>query len=203
MSSENNSSVAAGAHSGKSPVWRSFLFACLSLLLLGCLLIPRAHSQTVTREYDLKAVLLFNLAQFVDWPAAAFSSTNDPIVIGILGRDPFGHVLDDVVRNETVQGRKIIVKRFSSARAAEQSHILFIAQSEDNRLSRILPELRGRPVLTVSDIESFARRGGMVRFFTNPESKIKLRINIDTVKQHGLGVSSKLLRVSEVERAKS
>jgi hypothetical protein len=175
--------------------------ACLYALLCfwGCMPGLQLHAQPVSREYDLKAVLLFNLAQFVEWPSNAFTSKDQPVVIGILGRDPFREVLDDVVRGEIVQGRKLTVKRYSSARAAQEANILFIAQSEEVRIPRILAELKDKPILTVSDIENFARRGGMVRFFINAEAKIKLRVNIDVVKQHGLGISSKLLRVSEVE----
>lgn len=202
MAFQNDNEGAAIARPAKRrSEW--LLLACYALFLFGPFAILPTHGQTVTREYDLKAVLLFNLVQFVEWPATVFKSPDDPIVIGILGRDPFGAVLDNVVRDEKVGGRKVVVKRFTTLAAARESHVLFISRSEESRFLRILSDLRGTPILSVSDIENFARRGGMVRFFINSESKIKLRINIDKVKQNGLTISSKLLRVAEVERSKS
>ncbi|MDB6031274.1 MAG: putative transrane protein [Verrucomicrobiales bacterium] len=191
------------SNSGSPRPHRLFRTICCFLLVFELFSQKAANAQGLSREYAVKAVLLFNLAQFVDWPPGSFNAPNDPIVIGILGRDPFREILDNVVRGETVNGRKIIVKRFTSVRAAQKAHILFVCQSEEDNVDRIVSQLKELPILTVSDINNFARRGGMVRFFTNEENKIKLRINLDSVKQPGLGISSKLLRVSEVERSKT
>lgn len=48
-------------------------------------------------EYQVKAVFLFNFAQFVTWPS---QPADAPLVIGILGDDPFGSYLDETVRGE-------------------------------------------------------------------------------------------------------
>src|SRR5688572_7510665 len=68
-----------------------------------------SHAQ-VSREYQLKAVFLYNFAQFTEWPTNSFSDQNSPIVIGILGNDPFGRVLDKTVEDETVHGRKLVIE---------------------------------------------------------------------------------------------
>lgn len=168
-------------------------------VLAGCALAPtRAPAQVVSREYDLKAVLLFNLTQFVEWPSSAFAQPDSPVVIGVLGRDPFGTVLDDIVRNEKAGERAIVVQRFRNVQAARDCHVLFVSPSEEAEMPRILRVLRGRPVLTVGDFEDFAARGGMIRFLTNPQGKIHLRINLGSVKHADLIVSAKLLRVAEV-----
>ncbi|MGH7971944.1 MAG: YfiR family protein, partial [Limisphaerales bacterium] len=69
-------------------------------------------SAEVSKEYQIKAVLLFNLTRFVDWPDSAFTAPDAPLVIGIVGRDPFGEALDEAVRGEEVNGHKIIIQRF-------------------------------------------------------------------------------------------
>ncbi len=120
-----------------------------------------------------------------------------PFVIGILGTDPFGPVLDDTVRGERVHGRKIIVERYRTVQEIKTCHILFISQSETRRLDAIVAAVKNRPVLTVSDIEDSAFRGVMIHFITE-QNKIHLRINLDVVKAVGLTLSSKLLRVSEI-----
>jgi hypothetical protein len=83
----------------------------------------------LTREYDLKAAFLFNFAQFVEWPPEAFPDAGAPFVIGILGEDPFGKSLDEIVTNETVRNRKIVVRRYRNVQEISTSHILYIGGS--------------------------------------------------------------------------
>ncbi|HTA95980.1 MAG TPA: YfiR family protein [Verrucomicrobiae bacterium] len=166
------------------------------LLLLG-LGLNEARSQTVSREYPLKAVFLLNFAQFTDWPTNAFDAPDSPFVIGVLGDDPFGDVLDEAVKDEQVAGRKFVVERYARVEDVKNCHILFISQPETRRLDKILDDLKGKPILTVSDIENSDYRGVCVRFITE-NNKIRLRINTDSLKAANLVMSSKLLRVAEV-----
>jgi YfiR/HmsC-like len=165
-------------------------------LALFCLGLNAARGQTVSREYPLKAVFLFNFAQFTDWPTNAFDASDSRFVIGVLGDDPFGQVLDDAVRGETVNGRKFVVERYQRVEDIKTCHILFISESETRRLDKIVSDLNGKPILTVSDIDNSAYRGVCVRFLTE-NNKIHLRINLDSLKDANLVMSSKLLRVSE------
>ena len=151
----------------------------------------------VFKEYDLKAAFLYHLTQFVEWPPEAFSAAEDPLVIGVLGTDPFGKTLNEIVRDEVVKNRKLIVQQYRNKEEIKGCHILFISQSEGERLDEILSALKGRHILTVGDTEGFAQRGGMVRFITE-KNKIRLRINMDSVKAASLSISSKLLRASEL-----
>ncbi|MGA2030208.1 MAG: YfiR family protein [Verrucomicrobiota bacterium] len=166
-------------------------------LMLSCLGLNVARGQTVSHEYPLKAVFLFNFAQFTDWPTNAFDKPDSPLVIGVLGDDPFGALLDDAVRGETVNGRKFAVERYLHVEDIKTCHILFISQSETRRLDKIEAGLKGKPVLTVSDIDNSAYRGVCVQFVTI-NNKIHLRINLDSLKDANLTMSSKLLRVSEI-----
>jgi len=148
-------------------------------------------------EYQLKAVFLFNFAQFVEWPASAFPNSMTPLVIGILGEDPFGPYLDETVRGETVNDRPLVVRRYRSVEEITTCHILFISRREDRRIKGILDSLRGRSVLTVSDADRFATRGGMIRFVTD-HKRIRFRINLEAAKAANLTLSSKLLRPAQI-----
>lgn len=148
------------------------------------------------REYQIKAVFLFNFAQFVEWPDKAFTNANAPIVIGILGEDPFGTALDEAIRGERVNGRPLTVVRVSRIQDLGICHILFISRSESAHLQEILRGLNGRSVLTVSDIEDFSRHGGMIRFATE-NNRVRLKINNEAARAAGLTISSKLLRPSQ------
>jgi YfiR/HmsC-like len=149
------------------------------------------------REFQIKAVFLFNFAQFVEWPPDAFSSATEPFVIGILGNDPFGPYLDQAVRGEKVNNRSISIVRFDRAEDIKTCHILYISRSEAGRLEQILSVLRGRSILTVSDAEQSGHLGGMIRFVTE-NNKVRLRIDNEAAKSAGLKISSKLLRPSQL-----
>jgi hypothetical protein len=144
-------------------------------------------------EYAIKAVFLFNFAQFVDWPETAFASATSPIVIGVLGDDPFGPYLDDLVRPEKIGGRPLAVRRFRRPEEVGECQILFVSRALAGRFDQIKPRLAGRNLLTVADVEGFCQQGGIVLFVTE-NGKIRLRINTEAAKAAGLTISSKLLR---------
>jgi hypothetical protein len=173
-----------------SHFWRG-LFATAMLLLAAA-----ARGET-TPEYQIKAVFLFNFAQFVDWPPEALADVSAPLVIGVLGEDPFGTALDDTVRNETIKSRKLIVQRYQGIEDVQACHILFISRSEASRLDQIVAALRGRSILTVSDITGSALQGVMIRFITE-KNRIRLRVNLEAAKAVHLVLSSKLLRPAEI-----
>jgi hypothetical protein len=164
---------------------------------LGFFLVCCTLRGQVSREYDVKGVFLFNFFQFVQWPAEAFPEPDTPFVIGILGTDPFKRTLDHVAGGETVQNRKVVVRRYDRVEQARICHILFMSTSEMRRVSRILAELKGRPILTVSELEDFAHRGGMVRFCVQ-DAKVRLQINNEAARAAGVIISSKLLRLADV-----
>lgn len=169
----------------------------LATLTMSSLLAPKSWGETELKEYQLKAVFLFNFAQFVEWPESAFADEKSPLTIGIIGEDPFDGVLDELVRGEHSGKREIIVRRMRKIEEMDGCQIFFISKSESTRLESILAALGNRPVLTVSDAERAARRGTMIRFFVE-KKKIRLRINLEATKIAGLVVSSKLLRAAEI-----
>jgi len=153
------------------------------------------------KEYDIKAAFLYRLAQFVEWPKDAFPAAETPLVIGVLGADPFGKALDEVVQNEVLGNRKLAVQRYRTVEEIGTCHILFISPSEGGRMDQIFSSLKGRNILTVGDTDGFARQGGVVRFMT-VQNRIKLRINIDSARAANLTISSQLLRAVDVVSAK-
>jgi hypothetical protein len=151
-------------------------------------------------EYQLKAVFLYNFVQFVDWPPRSTQDSQPPLLIGILGDDPFGTFLDETVRGERLGTRPIQVRRYRQIADTDECNILFISRSENERLPEILAALKNRPVLTVSDGNAFVNQGGMIQFVTD-KNRIRLRINLEAAQAANLTISSKLLRVAEVVRA--
>ena len=155
------------------------------------------RAQAQPTEYQVKAVFLFNFSQFVDWPAAAFADARSPLVIGVLGDDPFGATLDEIVRGETVNGRPLAVRRYESVDEIDNCHILFIDRSQAGKLDRVVDTLKERSVLTVGDFDGFARHGGIIRFVT-VGNKVRLHVNLAAAQQANLTISSKLLRPAQI-----
>ncbi|HZT01682.1 MAG TPA: YfiR family protein [Steroidobacteraceae bacterium] len=154
---------------------------------------PAAAAPTAQQ---VEAVFLFYFSQFVDWPPGSFAEPSSPIVICVLGSDPFDGTLDQAVAGERVNGRPIAVRRPQSIEGALGCHILYISSSEASQLPRILNTVRGHNVLTVSDMDSFAESGGIVRFELVHEH-VQLRINAQAARSAGLVLSSKLLRAAQ------
>jgi hypothetical protein len=146
-------------------------------------------------EYQVKAAFLFNFTKLVDWPTNTSASNNESFVIGVLGKDPFGKALDDVMTGRTVNGRNIQVTRFGSVEEIGRCHMLFICESERRKLESILDALQDKPVLTVSDIKGFGSRG-MIELVKSNDT-INLRINLKAANHTGLQLSSRLTRLDK------
>jgi hypothetical protein len=167
-----------------------------AILLLGSSRTSVAQAAP-TAEYQLKAVFLFNFARFVEWPPNAFPDSAAPLVIGVLGTDPFGAYLDETVRGERMNEHPLVVRRFRRVEDIAACHILFVADPGKGHLKPILDSLKGRSVLTVSDVDRFASKGGMIGFFSD-QHRIRLRINLAAARAADLTISSKLLRPSQI-----
>jgi hypothetical protein len=148
-------------------------------------------------EYQVKAVFLFNFAQFVEWPPQAFRDPQAPFVIGIMGKDPFGPQLDAVVRGETIGNRPLAIERYRNIGELHNCNILFIGRSEVGDLPHILQVLKGRSILTVTDAEDGDPRGVMIQLVTR-SNRIRLRIDVAAARAGNLVISSKLLRPAEI-----
>lgn len=148
-------------------------------------------------EYQVKAVYLFNFGQFVEWPADAFATPSTPFVIGIVGKDPFGGMLDNVVRGESLGARPIEIARYQSADDVKHCNILFIGRAEAAKLPDTVAALRGRSILTVTDVAGGERDGAMIVLVTE-NNRVRMRINPTAAKASRLQISSKLLRPAEI-----
>ena len=179
---------------------RQWLVGLACLCLAGGSVHGDERSGTVS-EHQLKAAFLYNFTQFTEWPARTFSTPEAPIVIGIIGEDPFGKTLDDLVKGEVVRGRPLVVQRFRAGEDFGGCQILFISRSEKERLGALLTELKGRPVLTVSDIKDFAQEGGMVSLILANKA-VKLEVNQAVAEEAALQLSAKLLKLARITKSK-
>jgi hypothetical protein len=148
-------------------------------------------------EYHLKAVFLFNFAKFVEWPADGAVNNTGPIVIGVLGDDPFGEDLDRVIMGKTVNNRPLATRRYRSIQDVEGCHILFVSESEKKNLPVIFKQTRNSGILTVGDTENFTQQGGMINFVLE-DNKVRFEINVAAALQENLKISSQLLKLARI-----
>jgi len=156
-----------------------------------------AESSAAANEYQVKAVCLYNFTRFTDWPASSFAASNAPIVIGIVGEDPFGKMIDAVVNGEVVRGHPLTVKRLGANESLLGCHIIFFCHSEKKHFQELLKRIRGGSVLSVGEVTGFAEQGGMVNLIV-ADKTVKVEINQVAAEQAGLQISSKLLKLARI-----
>jgi len=168
------------------------------VLILTCLALsgPPASRAEVGQlsENQVKAAYLFNFAKFVEWPASTFSGAGSPLVIGIIGKGPFGEA-QEALTGRVVKGRKVQVRQVTRPEEAAGCQILYIAGSERQRLKDILRALPPSGVLTVSDLKHFCSSGGMIGLVIRGE-KVQFEVNVGNAERAGLKLSSQMLKLA-------
>jgi len=167
-----------------------------AILWLPCtqMLVAQASSPG---EYQLKAAFLFNFAKFIDWPPSSFTDARSDFSICILGADPFGPAMDQLLQGKMIADRHVSVERTSQVAGARHCQMVFVSSSEKPRVREILDGLRGTNALVVGDTDGFAAAGGAIQFAIE-DNRVRFLINTDATDRAGLKVSSKLLSLARV-----
>lgn len=158
-----------------------------------------AQSPPSVAEYQVKAAFLLNFIAFTEWPATAFAARDAPLVVCVIGVDPFGETIDEIVEGETADQRQIAIRRIPGSLDVRGCHLAFIARSETKRLTTILEMTDGAPLLTVSDIDEFVRRGGTIGLFLD-RNRVRFEIGLRDARRRNLKLSSQLLTLGRVMR---
>ena len=167
------------------------LLGCLVLILATWTGLPAFGQVAVAPEYTVKAGYLILFASYTTWPANRFETTNSPIVIGILGTDPFGDVLDRTAAAKT-SGRPIVIRRLSTPEAAAQCHLVFISRTESRNEATWLEQFKGKPILTVSDSERAIEHGSVVQF-VNVGKSLRFDVSWPGMSEAGIRLGSEML----------
>ncbi len=173
--------------------WLAIIIGLL-IVLVGSL--TYAAVLLTPKEYQVKAVYLFNFSKFTRWPDTVFNSPQTPIRICVLGKNPFNN-FEILVKDKIVKNRKVTVEQLDSFRKSSRCQILFVSKSEQGNQAAILAYTKQYPILTVSDIKNFVVRGGMVQFYFRGR-KVRFMIDPNILKKAGLSASANLLRVAKI-----
>jgi hypothetical protein len=167
---------------------------CLSLVMAGR---TAGGQEESVDEYKLKAAMLYHLKEFVEWPASANLDRHSPILLCILGQDPFANSLSVTIPKETDNGRLVVIRHLQSETEIPGCHILYISSSQRKIAAHIFTILNGSSVLTVGEMAQFAAHGGMIQFSLD-EQHVRFDINLDAASRAGLRISSKLLALAQI-----
>ena len=153
------------------------------------------------KEYQVKAELLANFSAFVKWPDGTFAATNSPVIIGVVGKDPFDRFLEKAVQAPGRPGRPLKLRRATTDAEMRECQVLFVCSSERRRVREIRERLKGVPVLTVGETDDFLDQGGTINFLLKGQS-VRFEISVESAQAAGLRVDAKLLGVANSVRGK-
>lgn len=183
----------------RSPPERLAIFGAWSILTVAIVAATTssiadpegAYRQTL--ELQVKARFLYTFGKYVDWPADAFGSATNAVVIGILGKDPFGGIMDATVAGKVISGHPVSIRRFQRVEDIQDCHVLFISASEKGQWPHIRTHLDDRKILTVSDLDGFLQLDGQIHFLME-DNRVKFDINLGAIRRAGLKLDANLIR---------
>jgi YfiR/HmsC-like len=151
------------------------------------------RGQTRIDEYRLKAVFLHRFAEFVEWPPAVWSNRGD-VEICVLAPSPFDRALSEMIGSESLRGRPVVIREIGARDAVDSCHLLFVSGPADH-WTGVLRRVAGRPVLTVSDADSFLDEGGIIQLRT-VSNRVRFDVSVPAAERARLRLSSQLLRLA-------
>jgi len=191
-----------------------YIFVILMLALFAAPNTAKAEDESAqSLEYQIKAAFLYNFIKFVDWPEEKMADSNEPIIIGIIGKDPFGSAFNPI-KDDIIKDKKVVIKRFTGLEELKKSgeenkskphpqveiirkcYLLFICNSENKSLKETINLVQDYSVLTVADTQGFLESGGIINFVME-EKKVRFEINITAAKRAKLKIRSQLLRLAK------
>lgn len=165
-------------------------------VLASMLACPSASASDPGLETRIKAAVVYKLAKFVEWPATSFEHARSPLQFCLLGDSPLAHALKSAT-GRTVSDHPVAVTRTEDLAVGDDCHVLYVSRAQQQRLPAVFARFADRPVLTISDIEGFAQRGGIVGLIRRGK-RLGFQVNVDSAQRAGLVVSAPLLELADV-----
>lgn len=163
-------------------------------------LVPARAADPLIDEYRVKAAFLYNFAKFLEWPPEAFPNDTSPILLCVLGTNPFGRDLQELVRDKEVRGRSFQVRLLSRAKDAGDCHIVFLSGYDRRSIAAALVDLKTNPyALTVGESESFLADGGVLNFVVR-DAHVRIQVDSAGAAHAKYKISSKLLSIVEAPK---
>jgi hypothetical protein len=188
--------VAFGARIAAGGIYRTLVF----IVVCGLFSHPPPQAFLLhgnSAEYPVKLAFLYNFTKFVEWPPNSYSDPDAPLVICIVGQNPFSLDRKSQAQTPKVSGHQIQVQTRKSNDRLSDCHIVFLPSTEKDQQEKIVRSLRGSNTLTVGESEGFAALGGIINLIIEGD-QLRFEINTLAAVRAGLKISSKLLSLAKI-----
>lgn len=172
--------------------WHVFIFSILFSYGFGSALAD--YYDEPGEECLVKAAFVYNFMKFVEWPVSTDSEEGSSLSVCILGTGPMREALLSL-SGKKIRGKTLTVGTCMDITELRKCNVLFITESEEGRLDRILDAIRGKSILTISDMDHFAAHGGLIGM-TTENKRIRFIINLRSAHSASLHISSRLLKLA-------
>ena len=191
------------------PAWAATLLVAVAA---WCAPMP-ARAQGMPKEIDVEAAYLVNFLRYTQWPERSFQSQDSPLVVTVIGTDSVAARVRAVAAAAgRVGGRRIEVRSLPFSRGSldaplrserdreillqmRASHLVYFHGASAELHPKVLADLWGQPVLTVSNSPGFTSAGGMIGLFRSGRN-IVFDANPVAIRNSGLQVSAKVLKLA-------
>jgi len=163
-------------------------------------LLPARAAQTGPLESAVKATFLYKFVPFVMWPAGAFESATSPVVICTLGADPVSDLLDEAIAGQRVDQHPLAVRHLQNITRDSPCNVLYIAVPDVAAATQAIADMRGRPVLTVTDSSRLPGVPSVISFIVD-NNRVRFDVDQNAAAENNLVLSSKLLSLARAVRA--
>lgn len=171
-------------------------FLILPALALALLAAPAQAENLQLSEQKIKAGLLYNFLKYTRWPASALGDEAAPLVVCLLGEDPFEGGLEPM-RTRSVNQRNIVIRELKSGAEITGCHLLFVPSGRQREWENMRASLSDQHVLTVGDYRGFIDHGGMIEF-GHKNDRIEVSLRMAPLKEANLQVEERLLKLVSV-----
>jgi hypothetical protein len=181
------------------PAFKSY--ARQIVLLIACLLLPAivASGQSLYGpEYEVKLGFIYNFANFVTWPTEVLEKNSGVLVFCFASDDPGSQVFFKL-NDKSIRGLTIKVEKYKDDKSIEGCQIFFFDTRDKDFIRRKLDIAKGRSILTIGEIDDFAKMGGIINFFIE-NNRLRFQVNIDAAQRAQLKLSAQLLQSAEIFR---
>lgn len=151
--------------------------------------------------YELEATFLFNFVRHTKWPKDAFKHARSPLVVAVVGKDPFGNRLPNAFRGKKIGGRSVLIRRYTCAKDIGHVHVLILGKLDKKERKRCIEKIKQKPVLTIADAGGARAMGTMISFYVEGK-RIKFEIAPSRVKDARLKMRSQVFNSARIVRLK-
>jgi len=174
---------------------RIFRFNFIFLILMGLSVLAWGVEAL---EHEIKATYLYNFAKFTEWPISKLPQ-GAPLVICILGDDPFKGSLANLVRGKSIESHPLEVRHLGPLETTSSCGILFVGAGQSKNFQKIQASLPSHSTLMVGEASDFLQNGGQIQFFIEA-SKVRFEINLAAVEKAGLKIDARVLNIAKIRK---